>query len=408
MSPRLCNGEHKQSGSDDKLIPTASGQPALPSVGGERLSMSDYQTLTHLLERAGRESRLGEVLFYSGLTEKAQEQITQYDSKLKGKGPWVYEDGGQSQATGQMVQNPTLKAKSVAKKGQDVLATMGLAATVPSSSTSCPLQVPSLPLSGLHEPTMSMAKSGSIPMPSPPDVQQPSFSQGSDAANAQVGETILRWKAKWGPSGTIRGVGYPVNPQDISDGRQLRGIPQEASMVAGAEPMEIGNVKRGLEICQDEDMDDGWECVQDEILQQIANGQSPLIGQAYQGPPNDESSGQRGADCWYPEVDYKCVNTAVEVPARANRDPLQWGRTAAELPKLQDLGLCGQSYEALVRQALGGDKVLASYLAWLRSHFESAFTRRGPCSKGIDFAGYLTYIRFQAPVDSDGFRRRFV
>ena len=49
---------NKQSGSDDKSMPTASGQPALPSVGGERLSMSDYQTLTHLLERAGRESRL--------------------------------------------------------------------------------------------------------------------------------------------------------------------------------------------------------------------------------------------------------------------------------------------------------------------------------------------------------------
>ncbi len=166
--------------------------------------------------------------------------------------------------------------------------------------------------------------------------------------------------------------------------------------------------KRVLEICQDEDMDDGWECVQDEILQQIANGKSPLIGQAYQGPPNDESFGQKEAGCWYPEVDDKCVNTAVEVPARANRDPYQRGRTAAELPKLQDLGLWGQSYQALVRQALGGDKVLASYLAWLRSHFESAYTRRGPCSKGIDFAGYLTYIRFQAPVDSDGFRRRFV
>ena len=58
----------------------------------------------------------------------------------------------QQQATGQMVQTPMPKAKSVAKKGQDVLATMGLAATVPSSSTSCPLQVPSLPLSGLQEP----------------------------------------------------------------------------------------------------------------------------------------------------------------------------------------------------------------------------------------------------------------
>ena len=85
---------NKQTGSGDKTMPEMSGQPALPNVGGERLSMSDYQTLTHLLERAGSESRLGEVLFYSGLTEKAQEQISQYDGKLKGKGPWVFEDGG--------------------------------------------------------------------------------------------------------------------------------------------------------------------------------------------------------------------------------------------------------------------------------------------------------------------------
>ena len=84
---------NKQTGSDGKSMPAMGGQPTLPDVGGERLSMSDYQTLTHLLERAGRESRLGEVLFYSGLTEKTQEQISQYDSKLKGKGPWVYEDG---------------------------------------------------------------------------------------------------------------------------------------------------------------------------------------------------------------------------------------------------------------------------------------------------------------------------
>ncbi len=38
------------------------------------------------------------------------------------------------------------------------------------------------------------------------------------------------------------------------------------------------------------------------------------------------------------------------------------------------------------------------YLSWLRAHFEASYTRRGPCSKGIDFAGYLTYIRFQAPL----------
>ena len=54
----------------------------------------------------------------SGLTEKAQEQISQYDSKLKGKGPWLYEDGSQPQATGQMVQTPTPKAKSVEERSR--------------------------------------------------------------------------------------------------------------------------------------------------------------------------------------------------------------------------------------------------------------------------------------------------
>ena len=400
---------NKQTGSDGKSLPAMGTKPTLPDVGGERLSMSDYQTLTHLLERAGRESRLGEVLFYSGLTEKTQEQIAQYDGQLKGTGPWAFEAGGQQQQpTGQMIKTPMPKAKSVAKKGQDVLAAMGLAATVPSSSTSCPMPVPSLPLTGLQQPQMSVVNSGSIAMPSSPDLQQPSSSQGSEAANAQVGDTILRWKAKWGPNGTVRGIGYPVASQDLSDNRQLRGSAPEAPVAAGAESMEVGNVKRGLEVCVEEEMDDGWECVHDEVLQQLSNATPDLIGQAYQGPPNEQGSWQRQADGWYFRVNYQCVNALIEIPARANHDPIQWGKTAAELPKLQELGLWGHSYEALVRQALGGDKALASYLAWLRSHFEAAYTRRGPCSKGIDFAGYLTYIRFQAPVDGDGFRRRFV
>ena len=280
---------NKQTGSDGKSMPAMGSQPTLPDVGGERLSMSDYQTLTHLLERAGRESRLGEVLFYSGLTEKTQEQISQYDNKLKGR-PWVYEEGGQTHPTGQMVQAPTPKAKSVAKKGQDMLATMGLAATVPSSSTSCPVPVPSLPLMGMQQPQMSVVDSGSIAMPSSPDLQQPSSSQGSETANAQVGDTILRWKAKWGPSGTVRGIGYPVAAQDLSDNRRLRGSHQEASVAAGGESMEVGNVKRGLEVYVDEEMDEGWECVHDEVLQQLSNGKPDLIGQAYQGPPNEEGS----------------------------------------------------------------------------------------------------------------------
>ena len=175
----VCAMASNQSGADDKPMTAGGGQPMLPTVGGDRLSMSDYQTLSHLLERAGRESRLGKVLFYSGLTR--QTQITQYESKLKGKGPWLYEESmsSQPQTTVQMVQAPTPKAKSVAKKGEDVLATMGLVATVPSGSTSYPLPVPSLPLSGLPGSSVGVEKSGTMPMSGSLDSQQAASSQGN-------------------------------------------------------------------------------------------------------------------------------------------------------------------------------------------------------------------------------------
>ena len=40
-------------------------------------------------------------------------------------------------------------------------------------------------------------------------------------------------------------------------------------------------------------------------------------------------------------MNYQCVNALIDIPARANHDPVQWGKTAAELPKLQELGLWG-------------------------------------------------------------------
>ena len=33
---------------------------------------------------------------------------------------------------------------------------------------------------------------------------------------------------------------------------------------------------------------------------------------------------------------------------------------------------------------------------------------QGPTSQGLDLAGFLAKVRFEAPVDSDGFTRRFV
>ena len=33
---------------------------------------------------------------------------------------------------------------------------------------------------------------------------------------------------------------------------------------------------------------------------------------------------------------------------------------------------------------------------------------QGPTSQGLDLAGFLAKVRFEAPIDSDGFARRFV
>ena len=94
--------------------------------------------------------------------------------------------------------------------------------------------------------------------------------------------------------------------------------------------------------------------------------------------------------------------------SEADRDPHRWARTACELPKLEKLGYYGKSYEEPVSQAMAGDRALASYLGWIRSNFERTYMSRGPSSGGPDLAGFLAYIRFHAPVDSDGFRRKFV
>ena len=87
----------------------------------------------------------------------------------------------------------------------------------------------------------------------------------------------------------------------------------------------------------------------------------------------------------------------------------QWGLTSADkLPKLQEFGVAGNSYESLVRNALAGNRPLATYLAWTRSMFNSKYASQGPTSQGVDLAGFLAKIKFEVPLDSDGFQRRFV
>ena len=36
------------------------------------------------------------------------------------------------------------------------------------------------------------------------------------------------------------------------------------------------------------------------------------------------------------------------------------------------------------------------------------YCTQGPTSQGLDLAGFLAKARFEAPIDSDGFARRFV
>ena len=112
--------------------------------------------------------------------------------------------------------------------------------------------------------------------------------------------------------------------------------------------------------------------------------------------------------CWWPAIDYGCVDASIPVPQKARGSVEQWGLTAADkLPRLREMGLAGNSYESLVRNALSGNRALARYLSWIRSMYTEKYSTQGPTSQGLDLAGFLAKVKFQAPVDSDGFQRRF-
>ena len=220
----------------------------------------------------------------------------------------------------------------------------------------------------------------------------------------------LRWKSKWTDKGTASAIGYP--PPEKQADSQSHAAPsnlvptQEAtswsmpmpstqqvvppSNVVAPDAMEVGRMKRGWE-SSDASMHDGefanWSLVHEEVLQQLSD--HDLVGPAY----------QQGADpidpqCWWPSIDYGCVDASIPVPQKAQGSVEQWGLTAADkLPRLKELGLQGSSYEALVRQALAGDRVLAGYLSWIRSTFMQKYSTQGPTSQGLDLAGFLGAIR---------------
>ena len=126
------------------------------------------------------------------------------------------------------------------------------------------------------------------------------------------------------------------------------------SSVVAPDAMEVGRVKRGWNLQTDlwHDGEFGnWSLVHEEVLQQL--GDHDLVGPAY----------QQGADpidpqCWWPCVAYGCVDASIPVPQKAQGSVEQWGwRQLTSSLVLKELGLQASSYEALVRQALAGDRV---------------------------------------------------
>ena len=406
--------------------------PAM-AAGNHKLSMDEYKQLSELLRRAELDGRLGEAMVFSGLAEKVAPALTRYQQNLTGipggnNGPFTLNlqsmvgSGSDGPPSGL-----TPAAKSVTQKGKAAVATM----TAPSSSSSGAAGLTSWSVNGRGELVNGF---GELVQTSEQDVMHGSMHEQSQQLPMAPQETSdqggLRWKSKWTDRGTASAIGYPppskpMNSQSNAAPSNL--VPTEAASwnlpmpstqqvvtpasvaasasVVAPDAMEVGRVKRGWE-STDGSMHDGefanWSLVHEEVLQQLSD--NDLVGPAYQ-----EGAEPVDPHCWWPSINYGCVDAAIPVPAKANGSVEQWGLTAADkLPRLKEMGLQGRSYESLVRQALSGDRVLAGYLSWIRSYFMQKYCVQGPTSQGLDLAGFLAKVRFEAPVDSDGFARRFV
>ena len=204
--------------------------------------MSDYQSLTHLLEKAKREDRIGEVLHYVGFEKEIRGHIEKYQDKLSGRGT-VLDPSQNDQAFQQAFPVPKAKAKSVAQKGQALLSTMamGSAGTSTAMGSELTATVGNVPLMQRfldEQSKVSMAGAlmaattpsvaagaptfgtmdGSLMMAQAPitaavnDVACQGLPSGSEDAQ-------LRWKAKWQPGGTARGI---LRDNPLHDGRALR------------------------------------------------------------------------------------------------------------------------------------------------------------------------------------------
>lgn len=379
--------------------------------GSGRLSMTEYQQLSQLLKRAKDEGRLGEALVFSGMENDLAPALQAYNHRLS---------GGQSIPVPLSLDHALPVPKTAAQRGKDALSSMSMQP----GASAAGIQQSGLNVAGIQQSGTSSSMDMSwmvnargeivhrdsqqlvhTPKVSPADVQPPAQEQ------------TLRWKSKWNKeTGTASAIGYPAPPRQVpeqqpsSSQSAMSSIPEfmvhnASAMIMSQDPnaMEVGRAKRGNdgEMVQDEEEDSQWALVHDEVLARLTDG---LTGVPFQrdGPPRDEN-------LWWSGVDYSVVDGSVQVPAKANGSVQRWGQTAAEkLPRLKRMGLEGRSYENLVQLALNGNRELATYLAWLRSTFDGKYLRQGASSPGVDLAGFLMAVKFEVPVDTDGFARRFV
>ena len=385
------------------------------------------------MKKAEEDGRLGEAMVFSRVAKSVQPALDRYQNSLNGGYipiPLNLEAMLHAEPEAPAIPTP----KSVSQKGRDALASMAASSSSPGTTS---IQMPdgsivtrdladgSWYVNGRGEMVQKGHEQDSLQtplhdqqLPMPPNQETPE-------------QVRLRWKSKWDArTGTARAIGHPApdktqqqHPTQTENLQQMHATstmtsPQQAasstmSSTPQMPPMnpipensrEVGRSKRGWE-SSDRSMHDGefsgWDVVHEEVMSQLNN--YGLVGPACQrdAPPVNPES-------WWPGIDYGHCDPTVPVPEKARGSVEQWGLTAADkLPKLQEMGLGGNSYESLVRSALAGNRPLATYLAWVPSTFTSKYASQGPTSQGLDLAGFLAKIKFEAPLDSDGFQRRFV
>ena len=368
--------------------------PVQPPTESHRLSMDEYHQLAGLLQKARADHRLGECMVFAGIHKEVGPALAKYEAVLSGGQsvpvplnlnsmiPGSSSDGLDLHGNGlSSMSNTTPMPKSVGQKGRDLLATMTSAPG--STSVSMGTQQPS-------GSSWTVNAMGELLRADGQPIEMPQVQQPLPPQEAQ------RWRSKWNKeTGSASAIGYPTTCVNPTSAIQHNSVP----VIPASDTMEVGRPKRSLDA--ESEMHD-WDLIHAEVLTQLSAEE--MTGKPYQAqaPTPDPN-------LWWPAVDYSHTDPSVKIPPNAQGSVQQWGQTAAEkLPKLAEFGLSGRSYEELVKIAMTGHRPLAVYLGWLRSMFDDKYKKQGPSSHGVDLAGYLMAIRYEVPVDVDGFRRRFV